>query len=230
MMNIFRYVLDLFFPECCLGCTQRLVEQEKFLCITCLSELPLSNYTHNRNNKLEELFAGRFPFQKIASYAFFIKEGILQPVIHELKYRNRPDLGVFLGEILGKELSLSQFCTDIDILVPIPIHPKRYKERGYNQSLEIIKGITKHIKLPFDEKNLRRTINNPSQTGLSKTERWNNVENIFEIIDPSFFEDKHILLVDDIVTTGSTLESCAKKILSCCPNSKISIITVGSTI
>lgn len=229
-MNIFRYVLDLFFPECCLACTQRLVEQEKYLCITCLSELPLTHYIHNRNNKLKELFAGRFPFQKIASYAFFMKGGILQPVIHELKYNNRPNLGVFLGELLGKELSQSQFCDDIDLLVPIPIHPKRTQERGYNQSLKIIEGIVKHINCPFNDANLRRAVNNPSQTGLSRTERWNNVENIFEIIDPSIFEGKHILLVDDVVTTGSTLESCAKKILSCCPNSRISIITIGSTI
>lgn len=229
-MNIFKYVLDLFFPECCLACTQRLVEQEKYLCITCLSEFPLTNYIYTRNNKLEELFAGRFPYEKIASYAFFMKEGILQPVIHELKYRNRPDLGLFLGGMLGKELEQSQFCDNIDILVPIPIHPKRHKERGYNQSLEIIKGIISHINLPFDDENLKRIVNNPSQTGLSKTERWNNVENIFEIADPSLFEDKHILLVDDIITTGSTLESCAKKILSCCPNSKISIISIGSTI
>lgn len=229
-MKIFRYILDLIFPQCCLVCTQRLVEQEKYICAKCLSEFPTTNQIKERNNKLEDVFAGRFPFDRIASFAYFSKEGFLQPIIHELKYRNRPELGIFLGEMLGAELNRNNFCEDIDILVPVPIHSKRFRKRGYNQSMEIIRGIKKHINLHHDGENLSRTANNPSQTGLSKTERWNNVENIFDITDPSLFENKHILLVDDVVTTGATLESCAKKILSCCPNSRISIITIGSTV
>lgn len=173
---------------------------------------------------------GKFQFEQIASLAHFTKEGSLQPIIHELKYRNRPDLGVFLGEILGSKLKNSDFCNNIDILTPIPIHPKRAKERGYNQAAEIIKGIIKHIPLPFDEQNLKRIANNPSQTGLNKMERWENVEDIFDIEDYFLFENKHLLLVDDVITTGATLESCAKKILSCCPNSQISIVTIGSTV
>lgn len=230
MMIFFKYLIDLFFPECCLVCTQRLVKQENYLCVNCLSDFPLTNHIDTPNNKLEEVFAGRFPFERIASFAFFTKEGFLQPIIHELKYRNRPDLGIFLGEMLGAKLKSNPFYRNIDLIVPIPIHPKRMKDRGYNQSLEIVKGIIKHLSMPYDSENLIRLINNPSQTGLTKTQRWDNVENIFEIISPSIFENKHILLVDDVVTTGATLESCAKKILSCCPNSKISIITIGSTV
>lgn len=229
-MKIFEHILDLFFPECCLVCTQRLMKHEEYLCAKCLGEFPFTNQIDTKDNKLENIFAGRFPFKRIASLAYFSKEGFLQPIIHELKYRNRSELGVYLGEMLGTKLMDSNFINDVDILVPVPIHRKRLEERGYNQSLEIIKGIVKNIPLPYNANNLIRLVNNPSQTGLTKSERWDNVENIFEIIDPSIFEDKHILLVDDVITTGSTLESCAKKILSCCPNSRISIVSIGSTV
>lgn len=230
MKTIFKYILDLFFPPCCLVCQQRLITDENFICIGCLSELPKTNYIQYPKNKFEDIFAGKFPFQRAAAMYSFTKGGALQSIIHELKYNNNPRIGQFLGELMSTELADSDFISDINIIVPVPLHPKRRKERGYNQSEEVVKGIINKIPKQHEFSNLKRIANNTSQTGLNRMERWENVENIFTIEDLSIFEGQHILLIDDIITTGATIESCAKKILSCCPNSKISILSVGATI
>lgn len=229
MISIFKDILNLFFPNCCVICSSRLVDNEEHICVTCLSEIPPTNYHKQPENKLEEVFAGRFPFVRIASYAHFVKGGSLQPIIHELKYRSNPKLGVFLGELSGKALKGSPFLKGVDYIVPVPIHSNRQKMRGYNQSLEIAKGLSLQTGLVIDSENLSRVVDNPTQTGFSKLERWSNVDGIFQISNEKVFEGKHILLIDDVVTTGSTLESCAKAILAC-DNTKISIFTLGSTI
>ena len=228
-MGIFSDLINLIFPETCLCCNQRIFNGEKYVCLNCLNKIPRTNYYKIRGNKLEEFLAGRFLFESVASFAFFTQHGIIQPLIHELKYKSNPGVGIFLGEISALEMINSSFLENIDYLVPVPLHPEREKKRGYNQSQKISEGIYNKTRISVCSDNLVRLINNPSQTTQSRYERWANTENIFSINNPKQFENKHLLLIDDIITTGSTLESCARVLLEKCSNVKISIFSIGTT-
>lgn len=227
MRNIFRDFLNLFFPDVCVVCGERLSDGEQHICTDCLLLLPKTNFHLQPDNRLEQFFAGRIPFQHIAAYAYFVKGGSIQHIVHELKYNHNPIIGSFIGELCGENIKDSDFISTIDLLVPVPLHPERQKERGYNQSFEICKGISIATGIPLDNETLIRKINNPSQTKNARFDRWKNVEDIFSVINRNTFENKHILLVDDVITTGSTLESCAKEILKS-EGSKISIYAVGT--
>ena len=227
MKTIFHNFLDLFFPSLCAVCKERLSEGEQHICTDCLLLIPKTNFHLQPDNRLEQFFAGRFPFQHITAFAYFVKGGSIQHIIHELKYNRNPHIGRFIGELCGENIKNSDFISSIDMLVPVPLHPKRQKERGYNQSLEICKGISHITGIPINSDALLRKVNNPSQTKNARFDRWKNVEDIFHVVTPETFANKHILLVDDIITTGSTLESCAKEILKCA-DSKISIYSVGT--
>ena len=227
MRNIFRDFLNLFFPDVCVVCRERLSDGEQHICTDCLLLLPKTNFHLQPDNRLEQFFAGRISFQHIVAYAYFVKGGSIQHIIHELKYNHNPLIGSFIGELCGENIKDSDFISTIDLLVPVPLHPKRQKERGYNQSFEICKGISAIAGIPIDNETLIRKINNPSQTKNARFDRWKNVEDIFSVINRNTFENKHILLVDDVITTGSTLESCAKEILRS-EGSKVSIYAVGT--
>ncbi|WP_199327769.1 ComF family protein [Dysgonomonas sp. HGC4] len=224
--TILNHFFELFSPRLCVCCEERLVSSEKFICLNCLHKLPKTNHLTSADNKLEVFFAGRFPFVRIVSFAYFVKGGDIQKIIHEIKYKNNPHLAVYVGEICGREILKSSYFEDVDFIVPIPLHKNRLKTRGYNQALMLANGISKQTNIPVNTDNLIRIIDNPSQTKNSKFERWKNTEGIFGIKDEDQFKDKHILLIDDVITTGSTLEVCAKLITSC-PEAKISIFTVG---
>lgn len=150
----------------------------------------------------------------------------MQHIIHALKYEYNPQLGVFLGNLCGSNLKGTEFISSVDLLVPVPLHYKRERQRGYNQALEICKGISAQTDIPIDYNTLIRTVNNSSQTKNSRFGRWENVIDIFELANPDAFSNKHILLVDDVITTGSTIESCVKEILKA-ENVKVSIYAVG---
>ena len=227
MKNIFHSFLNLFFPDLCVVCNDRLTEGEQHICTDCLILLPRTNFHLQPDNRLEQFFAGRIPFQHIAAYAYFVKGGSIQSIIHELKYKRNLQIGHYIGQLCGENLRDSSFIADIDILVPVPLHRKREKARGYNQSLEICKGISEVTGIPIDSNTLIRKVNNKSQTKNSRFDRWKNVEDIFSITDSTAFQSKHILLVDDVITTGSTLESCVKEILKC-DGARISIYAIGT--
>jgi len=227
MKTIFHSFLNLFFPDLCVVCDSRLSEGERHICTDCLLLLPKTNFHLQSDNRLEEFFAGRIPFERIAAYAYFIKGGSIQHIIHELKYKRNPKIGQFIGKLCGEQLKGSDFISSIDLIIPIPLHPKREKQRGYNQSLEICKGISETTGIPVNHTTLIRKINNQSQTKNSRFDRWKNVEDIFSLTDPEKFRNKHILIVDDIITTGSTIESAVKEILKS-TGAKVSIYAVGS--
>lgn len=229
MKNIFKHLLDLFFPHICVVCETSLMGSEKFVCLNCLSLLPKTNYYKQADNPVEQLLAGRIPFVRIASYMFFVKGGSLQHIIHELKYKNNPGIGVWLGKMSAKDLQGTLFLKNIDYIVPVPLHTKRLRKRGYNQSLMIAKGLSAGTGIPIRDDVVFRIVNNKSQTSKSKTERYDNISGVFAMNNLSDFENKHILLIDDLITTGATLEECAKTILLS-SNAKISIFTIGSTI
>ncbi len=215
----------MFFPNICQGCEQPLTGKEKYICLKCLYTLPKTNFHNSRKNIISELFFGKINFENATSFCFFNKDGTIQNLIHSLKYKGVKEVGEELGKHLGSELNSSIF-SDIDLIIPIPLHKKRQKFRGYNQSEWIAKGISEIMNKPIDIKSVIRATYTETQTKKNKDERWENVKNIFEIKLPENLENKHVLLVDDVITTGSTIESCAKTILEV-NNVKISIAAIA---
>lgn len=229
MKKILKHFIELFYPRLCVCCQNKLIDEEFHICLSCLHALPYTNHLTDKENNLEKRFIGRFPFSRIVSLIFFTKNGLLQKIVHEIKYKYNPELAIYMGEICGQHILKNKSFTDIDFIVPVPLHKNRLKKRGYNQSLLLAEGIARYIKRPICSDVLLRKKNNSSQTKNNRIKRWKNMEDVFIIYNPSMFENKHILLIDDIITTGSTIEFCVKQILKS-ENVRISIYTLGSTI
>lgn len=223
---VLQELAHFFFPNCCVVCKNKLLPTERGVCLQCLYKLPKTDNFKEPDNYGEILLAGRFPFERFASFCVFTQDGLLQSLIHEFKYNHKPYIAELLGVIYGKDLLGSEFLRTIDVIVPVPLHPKKKLNRGYNQAEAFANGLSKatSVKVSVDE--LIRVIDNPTQTKLTQTQRWENVKGIFDVRNNRVFENKHVLLVDDVITTGSTLEACAYALLKC-ENVKISIATVG---
>ncbi|WP_298650434.1 ComF family protein [uncultured Proteiniphilum sp.] len=224
--ELLNQLANLFFPNVCVICGGELLPGEEGACLQCLYKLPKTHNFREPDNDAEKLMAGRIPFERIASYCVYTKGGILPPLIHHLKYRHNQRIGLLLGRMFGKDLLGSEFLNPVELIVPVPLHPKREKARGYNQAGIIAKGLSETTGLPMSAGNLLRVVYNPTQTKRTKTQRWENVRDIFKVADPGLFEQKHLLLVDDVITTGSTLEACGTA-LQVCKGVKISIATLG---
>lgn len=215
-----------FLTEKCVVCKTKLLLNERGICLRCLYELPKTNNYRSADNDAEILLAGRFPFVRVAAFSMFTKDGYLQTLIHELKYKQKPFIGELIGSVFGADLLQSDFINTIDYVVPVPLHPIKKAQRGYNQAEAFAQGLSKATSIPISVDELVRIIHNPTQTKLSKTQRWENVEGIFKVINKAVFENKHVLLVDDVITTGSTIEACARALLMC-NNISISVATIG---
>ena len=226
LKDIYSNFLELFFPSTCIVCSNRLHTSEQSICLSCLNALPKTNYHNQPENRLENFLGGKFPFERAAAFCYFYKTGSLQKIIHEFKYRSNPGLAALMGRLYGNDLKNSDFLKGIDYLIPIPLHPKKLKQRGYNQAEEICKGISEVTAIPISSSCIQRVINNPSQTKRTRTERWDNTDGIFALTEVSTLENKHILLVDDVITTGSTLEAIMK-ILPSNRHITVSIASVG---
>ncbi len=221
--------LSLFIPEICITCEDKLLASENYICLKCLYDLPRTNFHKIEGNQVEQLFWGRVKIEKATSWFYFRKGSRYQSLIHFLKYKGLKELGEVLGESFASEISNSNYFNSIDVIVPVPLHKKKKKKRGYNQSEWIAKGMAKILNVPVSSENLVRLKHTNTQTRKSRFERWENVEDIFQVLDPGSLEGKHILLVDDVVTTGSTLEACAFSLLKH-KNIKVSIATLASSI
>ncbi len=224
--SILKELQNLFFPNCCLVCHAKLLQNEEVVCLQCLFKLPRTNNFLESSNSIENRMWGRFPFERIASFCFYAKGGTLPPLIHELKYKNGKSVGILLGKLYGKDLIGSDFISSVDYIVPVPLHPKKQKLRGYNQSEMIAMGLSHSTQIPLSTDNLHRTISNPTQTKRGRMQRWENVKGIFDLKEPEKYEGKHILLVDDVITTGSTIEACVAALLHA-TDIKVSVATLG---
>ena len=204
----------LFFPNYCFGCYDGLIKGEEILCTRCLSELPRLDYYRSDDNPIVNRFIGRVSVKRGWALLKFQKTGIVQNLLHELKYNNHPEIGERLGKILSMNLLEGGLGAEFDWLIPVPLHKHRIRTRGYNQSAMIAKGMAEILQVPFSDSIIRRTAATKSQTKKSKLERWENVNYAFEVVDPTLISSKRILIVDDVVTTGATIEACAKILLS----------------
>jgi ComF family protein len=222
-------LLHLFFPHTCAGCGSDVIAEDHQLCIRCLAELPTTNFFDHHDNPVERVFYGRLPIRNAASAYFFTKDSLIQQLIFQLKYRGNKEIGIYLGKLLGKLILKSHRFENIDALVPLPLNPKREKKRGYNQATQICRGIAEVIKKPIIEKVVNRKVFTETQTHKGRISRWENMDGVFAANDPTLLADKHLLLVDDVVTTGATLEACGSEILKI-PGTTLSLATLAYTI
>ena len=225
-MKLFKHLINLLFPRVCAACGNILLEGEDTVCTTCRFLLPKTGYENNPNNPLAQMFYGQMPFNAVMAEFFFSKTGKVQHLIHGLKYHHCRENGIFLGQEIGKSLQKANDYQGIDFIVPVPLHPKKEKIRGYNQSHVISEGISEIMSVPIAEHCLVRSVFTDTQTKKSREERWENVKDIFELKNAEKLRNKHVLLVDDVLTTGATLMSAGKALFDA-EGIKISVATVA---
>ena len=205
-------ILNLFYPRVCAACGEVLLKDEETVCLKCRFLLPKTGYENHADNPLAQSFYGRVRFHAVTACYFFAKSGKVQHLIHQLKYKGNKEAGVFLGQQLGETIKDAPLFQGIDYLIPVPLHPKRERKRGYNQSLMIARGISEVTGIAIGDKYLVRAVNTATQTKKSSEERFKNVKDIFEVRFADELKGKHVLLVDDVLTTGATIESCAHQL------------------
>lgn len=224
--SIFADFIHLFYPNLCMVCHNDLTEGESVICTSCLYHIPRTKYWYDPENPVAKIFWGRVLVENACSFFFFSKGSKYRKLLHHLKYNGKRDVGVVLGKEFGRELSKVNFYSGIDFIVPVPLHPKRLKQRGYNQAEEIAKGLHESMRIPLLTDNLIRSGYTETQTRKTRAERINNVSKAFQLSNPEDFKGKHILIVDDVVTTGATLEECAAIVLEA-EDVKVSIATLA---
>jgi ComF family protein len=213
LKNIFSSTLHLFYPHLCIGCGSDLLQQDNLLCLHCINNLPHTNFAQHNNNPVEKIFWGRIPITAAHSEFYFSKEFLIQQLIHQLKYKNNTAIGFYLGELMGKTLLNSNRFNNIDYLIPLPLYPDKEHKRGYNQATIICNGMSDVMNIPVLNGNVIRQKFTETQTRKHRTERWENVEGSFKIKNAEALQGKNILLVDDVITTGATLEACGSVVL-----------------
>lgn len=205
--------LSLLFPRICYGCGNHLLRNENIICTECYVVIPRTDFHLRRENPVEQLFWGRCKIETAAAFSYYNKGSRIRKLIHNLKYRGIKEIGFELGRIYGLSLKSAGYTETIDIIIPVPLHPAKKRSRGFNQSELIADGISEATGIQVNNSAVVRKVSSSTQTKRSRYERWENVEGIFSIADTESIRGKHILLIDDVITTGSTMESCINEIL-----------------
>ncbi|HTB52511.1 MAG TPA: phosphoribosyltransferase family protein [Ferruginibacter sp.] len=225
LKNALSNLLHLFYPHICAGCASDLLDENNLLCLKCINTLPHTNYAQHANNQVEKIFWGRIPLAAAHSQFYFTKASMVQELIHQLKYKNNQAIGIYLGEMLGNSLLSSNRFTKIDALVPLPMYADKQHKRGYNQAAVICRGMSAVMNVPVIN-NVHRQYATATQTRKNRAERWENVAGSFTVKNADQLAGKHLLLVDDVLTTGATLEAAGNTILQAA-DTKLSIATVA---
>jgi ComF family protein len=216
MINARQWISDfahLLFPHNCAGCGSDLIEANQYICHQCFTALPETNFAPYANNPIEKIFYGRVEVKEAMAAYYFNKQSVLQQLIHTLKYRNNKEVGLQLGRWMGLLLQSSHRFSTIDALVPLPLFPEKEKKRGYNQAAVLCEGISEIINIPVVNNFVQRKRYTDTQTKKGRSERWKNVDGSFEINTSMETKFKHVLLVDDVITTGATLEACGEAVV-----------------
>ncbi len=218
------FLSTLIYPHNCCGCGYHLSNINQVLCWRCIQQLPITGFEKQPGNLIEHVFAGRMPLQRASSFLFFKKGSLTQDLLHQLKYRGRQDLGLYLGKRIGQ--AIQEAGWEMDCIVPLPLNRKKLAKRGFNQAEVLANGISETTGKPVEKVAVVRTKNNATQTNKNRVERWQNVSEVFDLHPGFALQDKHILLVDDVLTTGATLEACGRVLLQI-PGAKLSIATAA---
>lgn len=228
LTNITSSIAHLLFPHNCLGCATDMLNASDLLCSRCTTELPSTHYFKTANNPIEKTFYGRLKVENAAAAFYFSKHSLIQHLLQQMKYKGNKDAGILLGKLLGYELLKHNRFNDVELLVPLPLNAKKEFKRGYNQSMLICEGIANVWQKPIQKDAVIRTIFTETQTNKSRINRWENMDGVFAIANENALANKHILLVDDVITSGATLEACGSQILKVA-NTKLSIACVACT-
>ena len=231
LLTLWNDLLGLFYPRICGACGAPLIDGEELLCLYCLFELPRLSYHRypDDENPLRHIFAGCSSVRQVIAYLHFQKESYVQHLIHEFKYHNNDRLAIYIGRLAARELQNEGYLTDVDLLVPVPLHPRKIRQRGYNQSERIARGLASIYHIPIDTDSFIRRTYTQTQTRKSAYERRQSIENVFAVAHPEKLAGHHILLIDDVLTTGSTLLNCINT-LHIVPDLRISIFTIATVI
>jgi ComF family protein len=227
-MKFWRDILNIFFPEVCLCCGVTLSYNENVCCVPCIHELPLTNFSLEKKNLVEQSFYGRVPLYSATSLFYFYKNGRIQQLIYHLKYKGQQQIGRFAGHWLAEEMLSSGRFKGIQFIIPVPLHRKREKDRGYNQVTTFGETLSEKLSASFHPKNLKRVSAFESQTKKIRFDRWKNVQDQFVLGDSRVLENTHVLLIDDVITTGATIVSCYEALKEV-SNIKISIASIAYT-
>lgn len=229
-MNAIRASFDdliaLLYPNLCLACSENLPTRNEIICLRCQLELPRTNFHLNKENPFTERFWGRIPLESGASLYHFVKGGRVQELLHGLKYEGKREIGIKLGEWYGRQLKDLPGFQAVDVIIPVPLHPRKERLRGYNQSAMFAQGLAEAMNKVWYKDVLVRKVFTETQTQKSRAERLENVKDVFEIHNFIKIKEKHILLVDDVMTTGATMEVCGAKLLEI-PGTKLSMATIA---
>jgi ComF family protein len=218
--------ISLLFPELCAACGESLVANEHLICTSCRITLPYTNFHLQPNNIVAQQFWGKIKLEGAFALFYFAKGGNVQNLMHRFKYKGQMEIGNLLGEIAGAQLIKNQVFKTVDIVIPVPLHKKRLRQRGYNQSACFAEGLAGQLNAAVVEDNLVRQTATETQTHKSRFDRYENMQEVFSILNPEELKNKHVLLVDDVITTGSTLEACGAQLLKV-EGLKLSIATIA---
>lgn len=223
---MFKSLLHLFFPAVCAGCKTVLMANENVICTACRHEIPLTQQHLNPVNEAFKKFYGRIPVEHVSALLYFHKKGIVQELIHCLKYRGQEDIGTVLGEWYADELKNNSILQTVDAIIPVPLHPRKLKERGYNQVTEFGNALSKSLHIPVNTTILFRQLYSKTQSQKNRLGRTEGIDTIFDVSFSKKDHNQHFLLIDDVITTGATLEVCAKALLKI-PGAKISMVCMA---
>lgn len=223
---LFSDTIHLFYPHVCTGCGSDLVSVHNLLCLNCIETLPQTKFAKHAANPIEKIFWGRLPLAAAHSEFYFSKESLIQHLIHQLKYKNNQQIGFYLGQCMGKSLLESNRFNKLDAIIPLPLYPDKQRKRGYNQAAVIANGVSEILNIPVINNCIIRQKQTATQTKKHRTERWQNVSDSFAINNKNTLTGKNLLLVDDVITTGATLEACGTIMLSI-ENVIVSIATLA---
>ncbi|RYU95587.1 ComF family protein [Emticicia agri] len=225
-MKWFNHLIDIIYPKTCEACREPLLGGEKLICTQCLISLPRTNTHLNPDELIQRRFWGKIAVSHTLAYLRFSKKSKVQHLLHQLKYKNKPELGSFLGELYGTDLKATGFDKKIDLIIGVPLHRQKEKQRGYNQANCIAEGLSKALEVPYDPTLVKKVLNTATQTRKSRFERFMNVKDAFEIVDKEKIKGKRIAIVDDVLTTGATIEAFAGTLLeNGCTD--VSVITIA---
>lgn len=223
---MFKSIINLFFPPVCAGCHSFLLSNENVICTLCRHNIPLTNHHLNPENESFKKFYGRIPVEHSSALLYFHKKGIVQELIHNLKYKGQEEIGTVLGEWYADDLKNSTIIQSVDEIIPVPLHKRKLRERGYNQVTNFGLELSKNLNIPYKSNILVRNVYSKTQSKKTLLSRSDGIDTIFDVVFTDKDHNKHFLLIDDVITTGSTLEACSHALLKI-PGAKISIVCMA---